>query len=152
MRYLALLLLIPFTANAADALKPDPVLTPGEWNDPPTPLSVLCTVGHSKTVRHVTNSMKAEVFRLYGYDPHSVTWGNYEIDHLIALSLDGKNTVKNLWPQSYVTQPMNAHRKDVLENALHRMVCRGQLALSAAQNMIATDWMAAYQTYVLHKQ
>jgi len=50
-------------------------------------------------------------------------------------------------PQSYRTQPWNAHVKDRLENELHRLVCAGQLPLDTAQRDIATDWIAAYQAY-----
>ena len=98
--------------------------------------------------RHVEESTKNEVFERYGYDPAHITRDNYEVDHLVSLELDGKNTVQNLWPQSYHTQPWNAHVKDVLENTLHKLVCRHQLDLSVAQHAIATDWIAAYQKYV----
>ncbi len=53
----------------------------------------------------------------------------------------------NLWPQSYQTQPWNAHVKDALENELHRLVCSGQLDLKTAQHDISTDWIAAYKKY-----
>lgn len=99
--------------------------------------------------RHVTNGLKARVFREYGYDPKTITRGNYEIDHDISLEIDGTNDIKNLWPESYITQPLNAHRKDVLEATLHRMVCKGTLPLAVAQQAIATDWVVAYNEYVL---
>ena len=51
----------------------------------------------------------------------------YEVDHLISLELGGSNSIRNLWPQSYLTQPWNAHVKDRLENNLHAMVVSGQL-------------------------
>jgi hypothetical protein len=38
-----------------------------------------------------------------------------EMDHLIPLSLGGSNRQKNLWPQSEITEPWNAHVKDKLE-------------------------------------
>ena len=140
------------TAVATDPQMPDRKLTPGGWHHPPTSLEVLCQTGYTKTVRHVTKSMKAEVFRRYGYDPQSINWGDFEIDHSVPLAIDGTNAVQNLWPQSYTTQPLNAHRKDVLENALHRLVCDRQLDLATAQQAIATNWVAAYQKYVLHQQ
>jgi hypothetical protein len=64
------------------------------------------------------------------------------------MRIGGSNALKNLWPQSYQTQPWNAHVKDHLENVLHRLVCAGQLALETAQRDIATDWIAAYHKYV----
>jgi hypothetical protein len=61
--------------------------------------------------------------------------------------LGGSNALKNLWPQSFQTQPWNAHVKDHLENELHRLVYAGQLDLGTAQRDIATDWIAAYRKY-----
>ena len=69
------------------------------------------------------------------------------MDHLISLELGGSNSIKNLWPQSYETQPWNAHVKDALENELHDEVCSGRLDLATAQHDIATDWIAAYKKY-----
>ena len=73
----------------ADPIRPDPKLTPGAWQTPPTPLHVMCAVGYTKTVRDVPDSVKSEVFRRYGYDPRSINRGDYEIDHLVPLSIDG---------------------------------------------------------------
>lgn len=72
----------------------------------------------------------------------------YEIDHLVSLELGGSNSIRNLWPQSYVTEPQNAHVKDTLENALHELVCSGKLSLEEAQKAIATNWIQAYGQYV----
>ena len=62
-------------------------------------------------------------------------------------SWGGSNAVKNLWPQSFQTQPWNAHVKDQLENRLHRLVCVEKVDLNTAQHDIATDWIAAYRKY-----
>lgn len=140
----------PLVAMAADPVKPDPRLTPGAWHTPPTPLDELCRPGHAKLARHVDQGLRDAVFRRYGYDPKTVNHGEYEIDHLVSLELDGSNAIENLWPESYVTQPLNAHRKDVLEDMLHRLVCHGEITLTDAQQAIATDWVAAYQHYVMH--
>jgi len=71
-----------------------------------------------------------------------------KVDHLISLELGGSNSLKNLWPQSYVTLPYNAHKKDVLENKLHALVCSGAIDLKTAQHEIATDWIGAYRKHV----
>jgi hypothetical protein len=42
-------------------------------------------------------------------------------------------------PQSYVTEPQNAHVKDKLENVLHELVCSGKLPLEEVQKAIATN-------------
>lgn len=136
-------------AISADLITPDLKLTPGVANNPPTPLKELCTPGHTKLVRNVSDITKHKVFQEYGLDIHAVNRGSYEVDHSISLELDGSNDIKNLWPESYLT-PLNAHNKDVLENALHRLVCSGKLPLIEAQNMISKDWVSAYKIYVLH--
>jgi hypothetical protein len=53
-----------------------------------------------------------------------------------------------LWPQSYITQPLNAHVKDELENKLHELICSGQLPVEKAQQEISQDWIAAYQKHI----
>jgi hypothetical protein len=66
----------------------------------------------------------------------------------VPLELGGSNSIRNLWPQSYWTKPLNAHVKDRLENKLHKLVCTGKLGLPEAQKAIAQDWVEAYKTYV----
>jgi hypothetical protein len=140
------------SAQAAPPITPNPLLTPGAYIQPPTPLDVLCKPGHSAEMRDVTQATKRQVFQEYGLANLSdAERAAFEVDHLIPLSLDGSNDLKNLWPQSYRTQPLNAHRKDMLELVLHVMVCRHQLDLLTAQHAIATDWVTAYNHYVLHQ-
>src|SRR5262249_41824068 len=107
---------------------------------------VVCIPGYTKTVRAVPQSVKNQAYRVYGILAHAPR--EYEIDHLISLELGGSNSLRNLWPQSYRTTPLNAYVKDRLENRLHALVCTGQLTLPAAQQAIATNWMAAYEQYV----
>ena len=144
---LAMLATVP--AYAANEIVPNPVLTPGSFHNPPMPLRRLCAVGYTKTVRNVPLAVKREVFRRYGYDLSTTRMGDYEIDHVGSLELDGTNDISNLWPQSYRTLPLNAYRKDVLEGALKRLVCAGRMPLQDAQREITTDWPSAYQRYVL---
>jgi hypothetical protein len=87
--------------------------------------------------------VKAEVYR--GITHHAA--GEYEVDHLISLELGGSNDIKNLWPESYRTEPWNAHVKDKLEDRLHDLVCAGRISLAEAQRAIATDWIAAYRRF-----
>jgi hypothetical protein len=97
-------------------------------------------------VRNVPQSLKNQVYRQYGVtsrQPHE-----YEIDHAVSLQLGGSNSIRNLWPQSFVTQPLNAYVKDRVENKLHELVCSGQLPLEQAQREIASNWVEAYKKYV----
>ncbi len=132
-------------ANAATTspIYPNAKLTPGAVMT--TSANVVC---HrlTSTVRDVQQSEKNAVYREYGITHHPT--GEYQIDHLIALTDGGSNAITNLWPQSYLTKPWNAHVKDRLENRLHKLVCNGTLSLPTAQHLISTDWIAAYKKYV----
>lgn len=144
----ALLLLIAAVSAFADEprpLRPDARLTPGVVLASGVSIAGVCTSGYSKSVRHVTTSTKRLVFARYAITPS----GAYEVDHLISLELGGSNDVGNLWPQSYLTTPYNARKKDALENRLHWLVCHRALSLAAAQRAIATDWIAAYRHFVV---
>ena len=125
-------------------IRPDPVMTPGVI-DPKATKEKICTPGYTATVRNVPESIKKQVFNQYKIDPKS---DKFEIDHLISLELGGVNDIKNLWPQSYTTLPWNAHKKDVLENKLHKMICDGSITMQQAQQEISSDWVAAYTKYI----
>lgn len=131
----------------AAPIKPNPKLTPGVADSSAT-IEKICTPGYTTTVRNVPESVKKQVFAEYGIDPTS---DKFEVDHLISLELGGSNDIKNLWPQSYTTQPLNAHRKDVLENKLHDMICFKQITIKEAQKAISTDWIKAYNKFINNK-
>src|SRR6266849_1000488 len=59
-------------------------------------------------------------------------------------SLGSSNGPRNLWPQSESTVPWNSKLKDQLEIKLRTEACAGTTDLLAAQQEIATDWIAAY--------
>jgi hypothetical protein len=130
-----------FTYHSAPFL-PDNSLTPGHRLGHVTAKDV-CQPGWSKSHRNVTANEKKEVYKIYGIEHHEK--GEYEIDHLISLELGGANTISNLWPQSYYTDPWNAHVKDKFENRLHKLVCNDEISLHEAQNAIAEDWISSYK-------
>jgi hypothetical protein len=123
---------------------PDPARTPGATLD--VTAADICMPGYSKRVRDVPTEVKRQVYSSYGVRTHQP--GEYEIDHLINLSLGGSNSVRNLWPQSFRTSPWNARVKDDLEVELHRRVCAGTLDLAKAQRVIAQNWVMGYRIYV----
>lgn len=130
--------------NLRAPLVPDPAKTPGDvlTTDP----AIICQSGYTQTVRNVPQSLKEAIYRSYGITSRQP--GEYEIDHLISLELGGSNSVRNLWPQSYRTQPLNARVKDTLENKLHDLACSGRITFLEAQQAIAHNWEAAYVKYV----
>lgn len=144
MKWLFLLVALAALPAWADSPRPDPTLTPGVAR-PGITEKQLCPHADTKAVRNVTDQERKQVFAEYhvAYPPKR---GQYEVDHLISLELGGSNDVKNLWPQSYLTKPWNAHVKDKLEDKLHSLVCAGKMTLSEAQHGIAHDWIGMYVT------
>ena len=145
---------------AADAL-PDPRLTPGAIDPTVTQRNLGQTIcrrgGYTRSVRppeSVTERLKRRQVRQYGYAQQVGHAGlrlrHYEEDHLVSLELGGSPAdPRNLWPEPHrVVGGWGSHAKDRLESRLHTMVCRGQLGLTDAQRMIATNWIVAYKRYV----
>ena len=131
-----------FNTNAP--LLPNPQMTPGDVLI--ADVKLICQSGYTKTVRNVPSSLKNQVYRAYGVTSRAPS--EFEIDHLISLELGGSNSVRNLWPQSYKTMPLNAHVKDRLENRLHDLACKGTISMQEAQQAIAQNWEAAYIKYI----
>jgi len=134
----------PVNQPGKSPIVPDQQLTPGDALD--VTRDDICVSGYSKKVRNVPQAVKEQAYREYGIASRQPR--EYEVDHLISLELGGSNSIKNLWPESFITEPWNAHVKDKLENKLHEMICSRQIDIKAAQREIATDWIAAYKKYV----
>src|SRR5262249_53276888 len=98
-----------------------------------------------KKVRAVPARLKRQAYA--PVRPYPST-SDYEVDHLIPLSLGGSNSIRNLWPQSTKTLPWNSYVKNALERKLHKLVCAGQLDLKIAQGEIASNCIEAHQKYV----
>jgi hypothetical protein len=130
-------------SNSQSPILPNPHLSPGATLD--VTVQDIGVPGYAHKVRNVPESVKRQVYAEYGITSHKP--GEYEVDHLISLELGGSNSIKNLWPESYITQPWNAHVKDELENKLHDLVVSGQVPLATAQQAIATNWIVAYKKY-----
>jgi hypothetical protein len=148
---IAILILLAVRAFAGDPpLRPDPHLTPGATDPAVTQANIqtmICRAGgYTKSVRHTSEALKNEIYAEYRITVHPT--GAYEIDHLIPLEDGGADVKENLWPQSYTSEPWNAHVKDKLENFLHRQVCAGKVTLADAQAALRDDWIASYQRYL----
>jgi hypothetical protein len=140
-----------FIAQAVLAAQPTPILpdsklTPGDTFD--VTAQDVRVPGYAKKVRAVPAWLKRQAYAEYGITQYKT--GDYEVDHLIPLSLGGSNSIRNIWPQSTKTSPWNSFVKDALERKLHKLVCAGQLDLKTAQRGIASDWIEAYKKYASH--
>src|SRR5262249_16852744 len=142
---------------------PDKTVTPGTVAT--TDLARLCPhVDPALEAARPTGSEKARVYATYGLDyPHPP--GTVALDHLIPLHLiptapgaapahpanEGPDLNDRPDPAAikrWGLSPAFVHNsKDILEDALHQLVCAGQVPLGAAQDAM-TDWPAAYAKYV----
>jgi hypothetical protein len=144
MHFLRVVALLLFLARILPAGQPTPILpdtklTPGDTFD--VSAQDVCVPGYAKKARAVPAWLKRQAYAEYGITDHGQ---DYEVDHLIPLSLGGSNSIRNLWPQSTRTLPWNSFVKDALERKLHELVCDGQLDLKTAQQEIASNWIDAY--------
>ena len=121
---------------------PDPACTPGAVNPAVTQATMattICRPGWTATVRppeSYTEPIKIRQIVAYG-EPGAL--GGYEEDHLIPLELGGApSAVANLWPEPGASP----NPKDAVEDAARRAVCDGAMSLTAAQQAMATDWIA----------
>ena len=132
---------------------PDPRCTPGALNpavSQATAAFTICASGWTGTVRpseSITEREKFASMEAYGDGGRASA---FEYDHLVPLELGGAvNDPRNLWPEpDYALRSgFYLNPKDRLERALNRLVCRGSMALSRAQVLIATRWVLAYRRY-----
>lgn len=100
----------------------------------------VCVPGWAASIRppeHYTASVKDELLtsrRLPG------TVSDYQLDHLVSLSLGGSPTSRlNLWMQP----ARQAKRDDRLESTLHRELCASRFTLREARGL-EISWKRVY--------
>jgi len=153
LRAIFILLLFTSLARAQDGrpydytqeenpLLPHGLQTPGSLTYPAPKISEMCSREFRKKFPEIPHELKQKVFEAYGID---ISKSNlYQMDHLITPEVGGANDIKNLWPQSLVSRPWNAHMKDKLENHLHREICQGRMSPNHAQTLLTLDWIDSY--------
>jgi len=153
LRAIVILLLFTSLARAQDGrpydytqeenpLLPHGLQTPGSLTYPAPKISEMCSREFRKKFPEIPHELKQKVFEAYGID---ISKSNlYQMDHLITPEVGGANDIKNLWPQSLVSRPWNAHMKDRLENHLHREICQGRMSPNHAQTLLTLDWIDSY--------
>lgn len=115
---------------------PDPTCTPGIILTHNT--SLICIPGYATSVRNVSQATKDKVYKMYGISTHIT--GEWEIDHLIPLSLGGSNDIANLWPEPSKPYP-GFYQKDRVEQYFYNEVCAGRMSLDIAQMEIVNNWV-----------
>jgi hypothetical protein len=126
----------------AQAIVPDPTLTPGAVRT--TDVGAICSTPTSG-LRHWNRERDDRILAEYGLPPGPHP--DWEIDHLIPLCLGGADTDSNLWPEPRrsIAKEWPAELKDDLEHRLCEMVCARELDVKDAQAEIAEDWITSYQ-------
>jgi hypothetical protein len=121
---------------------PDPACTPGVTNPAVTQANIdstICVSGWTSTIRpsvDYTEPLKRQQMAAYG---QTAQISSYEEDHLIPLELGGSPTSpQNLWPEPGASP----NPKDSIEDAANSAVCDGRMTLAAAQQAIASNWIA----------
>lgn len=135
--------------------KPNSILTPGEQT-PIVDLDIICKSGYSAVIRNVSEVTKRKVYDNYfiPYSERGTKNGKEisKIDHLIPLAISGGNSITNLWPHFFdVDSGWGVEKKNVIENTLHKLVCKRNITLQEAQTCIVTDWISCYQKYVTNR-
>lgn len=130
---------------------PDPRVTPGAVDVHATQANIretICVPGYARSVRppyEIMGQLKAQAMRR---DHPGERLGEYEFDHLVALSIGGApDDRRNLWLEPRSGR-WSADAKDELEYALWVDVCHRGLPLATAQRAMATDWITAYDRWV----
>jgi hypothetical protein len=134
------------SANRAARLPPpetpgaiDPAVTQDNIDD------TICRPGYARSARPayaITGPLKR---RMMDAQHPSERMADYELDHLIPISIGGAPLDRrDLWLQPRRGQA-NASDKNVLAYVLWRLVCTHQVPLATAQREISHDWTRAYQ-------
>jgi len=107
----------------------------------------ICRPGYARSARPayaITGPLKR---RLMDAQHPGEAMADYELDHLIPISIGGAPLDRrDLWLQPRSGQA-NASDKNVLAYVLWRLVCTHQVPLATAQRAMSHDWTRAYQLY-----
>jgi hypothetical protein len=100
----------------------------------------ICVPGWTKTIRpptSYTNKLKRTLVEATASDD---AVEDYELDHVVPLAVGGHPTdIDNLKLQPW-DGPDGAHKKDVVEVRMKRLVCARRISLKKAQACFINDW------------
>lgn len=124
--------------------------TPGATNPAITQANIdttICRPGYAMSARPayaITGPLKR---RMMDAQHPGEAMADYELDHLIPISIGGAPLDRrDLWLEPR-RGPANARDKNVLAYVLWRLVCTHQVPLATAQHEMSHDWTRAYQLY-----
>jgi hypothetical protein len=127
--------------------RPNPKLTPGSVVD--TSTDSVCALSVHGHVNNATSfPMQAAVWQEYGYTTPSEQH-NYQLTYLVPIDLGGGTDIANIWP--IAIKGVGSYQKTETDHALRELVCRRTLPLAEAQQVMETDWYAAWLRYVVSK-
>ena len=107
----------------------------------------ICRPGYTRAARPTYSNTAPHKRRLKEAQHPGEAMADYELDHLIPISIGGAPLDRrDLWLQPRSGQA-NASDKNVLAYVLWRLVCTHQVPLATAQREISHDWTRAYQLY-----
>lgn len=133
-----------FTTGMDGVVRPDPEFTEGAVFEDVTDAQI-CNEHYTQGVRQPRFNDKVEAFAAYGISIRDRDV--YQLDHLVPVSLGGRNDATNLWPQPY-DDGAGAIQKDDVERHLRGLVCSRKLSLGEAQAAIVADWWGAHQRFM----
>lgn len=120
-------------AAAAALLSP----VPGAYNAAVTPATIgstICVSGYSSRIRPPLSYTAPLKRRLLAENHLPGTPGDYQLDHMISLSVGGApRDLRNLWMEPIA----QATRADRLEVRWHRRICDGSWGLRYTQRVEA---------------
>lgn len=134
----------------ADPSRRPPRETPGTVDTMITQANIeatICRPGYAQSVRPAYGRTDPFKRRLMVAQHPGEAMADYELDHLIPISLGGAPfDRRDLWLQPRRGQA-NSGDKNVLAYVLWRLVCRREVTLAVAQRAIRQDWIQAYEVY-----
>ena len=134
--------------DRADILPPPE--TPGALDPSVTQANIdqtICRPGYARAVRPAYAVTAPFKRRLMAEQRPGERLADYELDHLIPISIGGAPfDARDLWLQPRFGQA-NAGDKNVLDYVLWRLVCERRVPLRVAQRAISSDWTEAYARY-----
>lgn len=109
--------------------------------------TTICRPGYARSVRPTYAVTELIKQRLMDTQHPGESFADYELDHLVPISLGGAPLdLRNIWLQPRRGRANAAH-KNALAYVLWRLVCERRLPLRATQQAIRRDWTKAYDAY-----